>query len=137
MLDQLTDQMDAETAGSALFDRSAYIRLRRRYGVELMPIVFEHEAERPGMNLQSQQDLVDGGVIVAVLEDIGRHFFNGQMGKINRPITDPASLDEPHCVFRDAAEVIGSVVETSLKHIAWLGAHQNQRFSRPGCKCRV
>jgi hypothetical protein len=54
MFDQLADQMDAETAGIAFFHGPGGIRLRRLKGVELMPVVFEHQPELPWMNLQSQ-----------------------------------------------------------------------------------
>jgi hypothetical protein len=79
------------------------------------------------MNLESQPELVNRLVVVAVFEDIGGHFLNGQVGDINRLASDAAVLKELHGLLRGAAEVGQTVAETSLENVVRLSAHQHKK----------
>ena len=68
-----------------------------------MAIVLDHQHYSRVMNLDAQQNLVDCRIVVTILEGIGDHLLDRQVGDVTRLLADATRFDELHRLLRDAA----------------------------------
>jgi hypothetical protein len=134
---QLADQVYSHTSGCPIFERNVELGLRCLERIELMTIILEFDQEPIRFNPYAKQDVVRRVVVVTVFKDIGRHFLDRQVRKIESPGTHTPLFEKSQGCFDDAKEFGKLVDELRFKHIIGGRDHTARNLARSGLQCRV
>ena len=77
--DRFAYKMQAQAANFTLVQRHMDVRFGRLRRIEWMPVIFQLQADSVREQREVHRDLVRTRVVVAVFDDVGDNFLNGQI----------------------------------------------------------